>query len=117
MTDEETNLIDFKQAEDYVVSQLKLGEHEVVKINGEYSIVWKTLEVEQAYLAGLAKGRKEKCIIEQGKDGTIKLCEIAKENEELKKRGCKNAYVVSDKNSDAIPCYTVCNCKNCPKRS
>lgn len=32
---------------------------------------------------GLAEGRKEKCL-EQNKDGTIRPCEVMKENEELK---------------------------------
>ena len=39
--------------------------------------------IEQAYLDGLAEGRKEKCL-EQNKDGTIRPCEVMKENEELK---------------------------------
>lgn len=38
-----------------------------------------------AYLDGLAEGRKEKCL-EQNKDGTIRPCELLKENEELKER-------------------------------
>ena len=36
----------------------------------------------QAYLDGLAEGRKEKCL-EQNKDGTIRPCEVMKEHAEL----------------------------------
>lgn len=35
------------------------------------------------YLKGFAEGRKEKCL-EQNKDGTIRPCEVMKDNEELK---------------------------------
>lgn len=41
--------------------------------------------VKQAYLDGLAEGRKEKCL-EQNKDGTIRPCEVMKENEQLKEQ-------------------------------
>lgn len=37
----------------------------------------------QMYRLGLAEGRKEKCF-EQNKDGTIRPCEVMKDNEELK---------------------------------
>lgn len=35
------------------------------------------------FIKGLAEGRKEKCL-EQNKDGTIRPCEVMKENAELK---------------------------------
>lgn len=39
----------------------------------------------QDYLAGLTEGRKEKCF-EQNSDGTIRPCEVMKENAELKEQ-------------------------------
>lgn len=41
-----------------------------------------TEKVKELITIGLAEGRKEKCF-EQNKDGTIRPCEVMKENEEL----------------------------------
>ena len=42
-------------------------------------------EFKDAILWALAEGRKEKCF-EQNKDGTIRPCEVMKENEQLKEQ-------------------------------
>lgn len=51
----------FKEAENYVVQQLKEKDHPVIKVvdntgTNVNQIAWSTLEVEQAYLAGIIKG-------------------------------------------------------------
>lgn len=42
---------------------------------------------------------------------------LKKENEQLKKNltrfSCKNKYFVSNKNNDAVMCYTMYDCDNC----
>lgn len=50
----------FEEAENYVVQQLK-KDHPVIKVldntgTNVNQIAWSTLEVEQAYLAGIKKG-------------------------------------------------------------
>ena len=49
-----------------------------------------------------------------------RIAELEKENAEqkaqIKKMCCKNIYHVSDKNSNAVPCYTFYNCRNCTQR-
>ena len=54
-------------------------------------------DVKYAVLYGLSEGRKEKCF-EQNKDGTIRPCEVMKDNEELQKE-----------------ISVLLSCKNCPE--
>lgn len=51
----------FEEAENYAVQQLKEKDHPVVKILDDTGtnvnqIYWSTLDVEQAYLAGIKRG-------------------------------------------------------------
>lgn len=51
---------------------------------GHKHIHWNNgVDRHKAYLDGLSDGRKEECF-EQNNDGTIRPCEVMKENEELK---------------------------------
>lgn len=68
MTDEEKAKNYFEDSKDYYDSREPITDR----------------QLRQIYLDGLAEGRKEKCL-EQNKDGTIRPCEVMKENEELKK--------------------------------
>ena len=65
-------MTDEQKAEDYV----KINHSHIM--SGTMKSIYKKI-----YLDGLAEGRKEKCL-EQNNDGTIRPCEVMKENAELK---------------------------------
>lgn len=74
------------------------------------------LEKENAKLKRDNKLSEEIIIGEQQEINELKK-EIEKLKAQVAKQRCKNAYVVSDKNSAAVLCYTVYSCNNCPRRS
>lgn len=76
MTDEEKAEKYFEDSKDYYDSREPITDR----------------QLRQIYLDGLAEGRKEKCL-EQNNDGTIRPCEVMKENEELKEQLQNNPYV------------------------
>lgn len=60
--------------------------------------------LKKAYLDGLAEGKKEKCL-EQNIDGTIRPCEVMKENTELKelhKSDKESLQLIIDKTNEQI---------------
>lgn len=82
----------------------RIDRHNVTDTSiGHKHIHWNTgVDRHKAYLDGLADGRKEECF-EQNNDGTIRPCEVMKENEELKaqieeqKAHCKDVDEVNEK--------------------
>lgn len=62
-------------------------------------------------LKGLAEGKKEKCL-EQNNDGTIRPCEVMKENEQLKAQNESLADTIISQNEQNEKMKCCGNCKH-----
>ena len=103
MTDEEKDFYDICLEKKSLYCIRRMGEETCIKCK-KY----------QMYKLGQVEGRKEKCL-EQNNDGTIRPCEVMKDNEQLKAQieKMKNFYNCSHSSRALCPNEHKCNgCKD-----
>lgn len=89
----------------FIFSKEKVKEY-IIKV---YSDSLKCCE--NAYKKGLAEGREEKCL-EQNNDGTIRPCEVMKENEQIKAQIEKMKNIIYEEVDFCTYCPLTHECRN-----